>query len=368
MQFLEAKARRIVIKIGTNSLAAPDGSLRQDRMRDLCRQVSTLRKEGFDVILISSGAVGLGVGRMGLPQRPAALPALQACAAIGQSCLMQAWQASLQERGLKAAQVLLTREDIRGRRRHLAVRETMETLLAFGCVPVVNENDTVSADEIKFGDNDVLSALVASLLKADLLIILSTIPGLMMDHGKGALIPVVTEFSPEIEAMAGGARDTNATGGMITKLEAAKLATQSGCGVFIGAADATDILLRIRDGSAEGTFFVPQALSMAARKRWIAFFEKPTGSLHLDEGAVRALVEQHSSLLAGGIRTCEGAFPEGAVVTLHGPDGARIGRGIVGYPSEQLNRIMGMDSRQIRDAFPGRSRVEVVHRDGMVLF
>lgn len=368
MQVLEAKARRIVVKIGTNSLTEPGGALQRERMRDLCRQVAELRAQRFEVILISSGAVGMGIGRLGLPQRPGSLPGLQACAAIGQSRLMQAWQAGLEERSLTAAQVLLTREDIRGRRRHLAVRDTMETLLAFGCVPVVNENDTVSADEIKFGDNDVLSALVASLMKADLLVILSTIRGLMKDKGNGPLVPVVPEITRDIEAMAGGARDTNATGGMVTKLEAARLATQSGCGVFIGSAVAENILCRIRDGTAEGTFFVPQAISMAARKRWIAFFEKPSGALRLDAGAVKALLEQHSSLLASGITACEGDFPEGAVVTLHGPEGEGIGRGIVGYPARDLNGILGMDSRQIRATLPGRSRLEVVHRDGMVLF
>lgn len=367
MRFLEANARRIVIKIGTHSLTGPGGSFQTERIHDLCAQISSLRENGFEVIVISSGAVGMGVGRLGLAQRPADLTGLQACAAIGQSRLMEAWQAALQQFDITAAQVLLTREDVRGRRRHLAVRNTLERLLSYGVVPVVNENDTVSADEIKFGDNDVLSALVASLLKADLLVILSTIAGLMKDQGRGALIPVVDEFTDEIRKMAGGPESEHATGGMVTKIEAAQLATRSGCGVFIGSATEPEILRKIHDGKAPGTFFMPQALSLAARKRWIAFFEKPSGSVHLDPGAVEAIRERHSSLLAKGVTGCEGDFEEGAVVTLHAPSGDILGRGIVTYDARTLMGILGEDSHTIQERLPARSRFEVVHRDSLVL-
>lgn len=367
MQFLEANARRIVVKIGTNSLTKPGGAFETARITDLCAQIAGLRKKGFEVILISSGAIGMGIGQLGLSQRPGDLAGLQACAAVGQPRLMEAWQKALGTHGIAAAQILLTREDIRGRRRHLAVRNTLEKLLAFGAVPVVNENDTVSADEIKFGDNDVLSALVASLVKADLLVILSTIPGLMQDQGKGALIPVVPEITEEIKAMAGGAMNALSTGGMITKIEAARLATQSGCGAFIGSADEPDILGKIHDGTAPGTFFIPQSISLAARKRWIAFFEKPLGSLHLDAGAVTAILQRHSSLLAKGVTACEGSFDEGAVVNLLAPDKSIVGRGIVTYDAATLESILGKDSSQIQEAQPDRSRFEVVHRDSLVL-
>ena len=286
MRFLEANARRVVIKIGTNALTGPDGSLLTDRIHDICSQVADLRRQNFEVIIISSGAIGMGLATLGFGKRPADLASLQACAAIGQSRLMEAWQAALAAHELTAAQILLTHEDVRGRRRHLAVRNTLEKLLSFDAVPVVNENDTVSADEIKFGDNDVLSALVASLIKADLLVLLSTIEGFMKEQGKGELIPVVEEITDEIQAMAGGAENDRSTGGMITKIKAAKLATQSGCGVFIGDASIPGILGKIHAGSAKGTFFLPQSLSLAARKRWIAFFEKSQGTLHLDAGAV----------------------------------------------------------------------------------
>ena len=367
MQFLETNARRVVIKIGTHSIAAPDGALLIDRIQSLCQQVSVLKRNGIEVLVVSSGAIGMGVGKLGLKRRPTDLAGLQACAAVGQSCLMEAWQTSLEEHGMTAAQVLLTREDIRGRNRHLGVRNTMEKLLNLGVIPIVNENDTVSADEIKFGDNDVLSALLASLLKADLLVILSTITGLMENQGKGALVPVVTTIDDSIRAMAGAAGQVHSTGGMITKIEAATLATKSGCGVFIGSAAESGILQKIHDGTATGTFFVPQSIPLASRKRWIAFFEKPTGALHLDAGAARAVLERNSSLLAKGVTACEGTFKEGAVATLHAPDGTVIGRGIVAFDASTLKGILGKDSSEIKKLLPDRSRCEVVHRDSLVL-
>lgn len=367
MQFLEAGARRVVVKIGTNSITGPKGALETGRLHGLCAQLNGLRQHGFEVIVISSGAVGMGMGRLGMARRPADLPTLQACAAVGQSRLMEAWQSALEQFGITAAQILLTREDVRGRRRHLAIRSTLDKLLSLGVIPVVNENDTVSADEIKFGDNDVLSALVASLVRADMLVILSTIPGLMEDQGRGALIPVVPEITDDIRAMAGGALNERSTGGMVTKIEAARLATQSGCGVFIGPASEPDILLKIHNGTATGTFFVPQAIPLAARKRWIAFFERPAGALHLDAGAVQAIRERNSSLLAKGISRCNGDFPSGAVVTLHAPDGRVVARGLVAYDAATLQKVLGMDTAGIRKIAPGRSRYEVVHRDSLVL-
>lgn len=367
MRFLEATARRIVIKIGTNSLTGPDGRVLESRLQQLASEMAAIRSLGLDLVLISSGAIGMGMSRLGMTQRPADLAGLQACAAVGQTRLMQAWQEALRQNDLTAAQILLTREDVRGRRRHIAVRNTLEKLLSLGIVPIVNENDTVSTDEIRFGDNDVLSALVASLLKADLLIILSTIPGLLKDQGDGPLIPVVEDIDDTIRSMAGGARDGRSTGGMVTKLEAAALATRSGCGTFIGSAAEEGLLGRILEGTATGTFFVPQSISMAARKRWIAFFEKPLGALHLDAGAVKAIVHEHGSLLARGVSGFEGTFPEGAVVTLTDPEGALVARGLVNFDAATLREVMGMDSSQIRKSLPHRSRVEVVHRDSLVL-
>jgi glutamate 5-kinase len=367
MQFLETNARRVVIKIGTHSIAGPDGTLLTDRIQSLSDQVAALRESGIEVLVVSSGAVGMGVGRLSMDSRPSDLATLQACAAVGQSRLMEAWQSALGKKGLTAAQILLTHEDIRGRHRHLAVRDTLEKLLALGVVPVVNENDTVSADEIKFGDNDVLSALLASLLKADLLVILSTIRGLMEDQGKGDLIPVVSSIDEKIRNMAGDTGDQHSTGGMVTKIQAADMATKSGCGVFIGSASTPGILQQIHKGTATGTFFVPQSIPLASKKRWIAFFEKPAGALHLDAGAAKAVLERNSSLLAKGVTACEGTFPEGAVATIHNPQGRVIGRGIVAYDSSTLVSILGKDSGQIKELHPDRSRCEVVHKDSLVL-
>ena len=367
MQFLQTNARRVVIKIGTHSVADANGKLRIERIRSLSRQIASLRDSGIEILVISSGAVGMGVGRLGLPSRPADLPTLQACAAVGQSLLMEAWKSALQENGIIAAQVLLTHEDIRGRKRHLAARDTIERLLALGVVPVVNENDTVSADEIKFGDNDILSALLASLVKADLLVILSTIPGLMENGGEGALIPVVKEISADIQAMAGGTKGAHSTGGMITKLQAGKLATRSGCGVFIGPAENDNILFEIMQGTATGTFFVPESISLASRKRWIAFFERPAGRLVVDAGAASALSQRNSSLLAGGIVACDGTFEAGDVVTVTSETGDPVARGIVSYNRSDLQSILGKNSSEIRALFPGKTRYEVVHKDSLVL-
>jgi glutamate 5-kinase len=368
MQFLQANARRLVIKIGTNSLAHEDGSLQQERINELCRQIAALRQLGFQCSLVSSGAVGLGMGTLGLKERPENLACLQACAALGQPSLIRAWQTALQAEGIPAAQVLLTREDVRGRGRHLAVRDTLNQLLELDVVPIINENDTVSADEIKFGDNDVLSALVSSLLKADLLIILSTIPGLLTEKGKGHLIPLVESIDAEVEAMAGTALNSRSTGGMLTKLEAARIATRSGCGMFIGAAAQKDILLRIATGDAEGTFFVAQKLSLAARKRWIAWFAAPGGSLTLDQGAVQAVTEKKASLLAKGVTACEGEFPAGSVVTLVDPQARAIARGVSAFSSSDLRPLLGFSSEEIQRHFPERRRLELVHRDTLVLY
>ena len=367
MAFLQTNAKRVVVKIGTNSLTDAEGLLLTNRIQALCRQIAHLQAAGLQVLVVSSGAVGMGLGKLALKNRPDDLPTLQACAAVGQSRLMEAWQSALEAHSIVAAQVLLTREDIRGRRRHLAVRSSLEKLLSMGVVPVVNENDTVSTDEIKFGDNDVLSALLASLLMADLLVILSTTRGLMADKGNGALIPVVEQINDHIRNMAGGSLNEKSTGGMVTKIEAAELATHSGCGVFIASAEEENILGKIHSGEAEGTFFVPQALPLVARKRWIAFFENPTGRLHLDSGAVEAVIDRHSSLLAKGLTACEGNFSEGDVLTLHDPEGHIIGRGVVAFEANILKTLIGKPSSEIQKLVPSRKRYEVVHRDSLVL-
>ncbi|KAF0093658.1 MAG: glutamate 5-kinase [Puniceicoccaceae bacterium 5H] len=365
--FLASNARRIVIKIGTNTLTQGGRVVNQDWVERLCCQVAELQKRGLEVILVSSGAIGLGMGRLGLERRPRGLNKLQACAAIGQSILMECWARGFGQYDATCAQVLLTHEDLKHRERHVAVRETLEQLLRYGVVPVINENDTVSTDEIKFGDNDLLSALTASLTNADLLVILTTAPGLLDLKGSGQLVPVVETITPEIEAMAGGSVTQTSVGGMISKIQAAKVATGSGCGVYIG--DGTDpvILMHLANGRAVGTFFLPNSLELDARHRWMAFFQRPTGRIVIDPGAVTALREQGVSLLAKGVTSVDGAFLEGEVIDICNPEGVPIARGQSNYAAHELASIVGKRSEVIQPLFPQKQRYEVVHRDHLVL-
>ena len=246
--------RRVVVKLGTGVLTSGIGQLDTARIADLAAQLASLRSAGTEVIVVSSGAVGLGMGALALTKKPKDVSKKQACAAIGQSRLMQVWQTAFAPHALTVAQVLLTHDDLRVRSRYLGVRETLRQIIGYGAIPIINENDTVSAAEIKFGDNDTLSALVASLVEADHLLILSTAPGLIDLKGTGEIVPVVEKITPAIEAMAGGTTSETATGGMISKITAAKLATRAGCGVFIASGDAPAIIARLLGGTGPGTF------------------------------------------------------------------------------------------------------------------
>lgn len=366
MHFLE-NARRVVIKLGTGVLTSGTGDLNCEVVAGIAAQVAALKARGLQVLLVSSGAVGLGMGRLKLEKRPRRLSSLQMCAAVGQSHLTELWQQAFEPHGITVGQLLLTREDVRSRKRHVAIKDLLEELLAEGIVPIVNENDTVSAAEIKFGDNDVLSALVAAMTKSQLLIILSTAPGLIDREGSGDVIPVVESITPEIEALAGESGTVVGTGGMITKIEAARLATKSGCGVFIGSGKDAEIIAELLAGRAHGTIFIPSKLSMRSRKRWLAWFEEPKGRLTVDAGAAAALRDQGSSLLAKGVTACEGEFAEGDVVTVHSPNGEPVARGLAGFCSENLIQILGKRSAEIKALYPDRKHVEAIHRDELVM-
>lgn len=359
--------KRIVVKLGTGVLTSGIGQLNEPRIAAIATGLASLRADGHQIIVVSSGAVGLGMGRLGLSRKPPELPRKQACAAIGQSLLMQTWQRALDPHALTAAQVLLTHEDLRSRSRHLGVKACLEELLAYGTLPVINENDTVSAAEIKFGDNDTLSALVASLLDARHLVILSTAPGLVDLRGSGRILPVVEKITPEIEAMADGTSDPTATGGMISKLSAAKLATRAGCGVFIASGAEPDILPRLFRGDNPGTFFAPAGLPLESRKRWLAFFQRPTGALHLNPCAVPVLRDQGRSLLAIGITHASGRFSPGDIVDIRTPDGLTFARGETTFSSDDIPAIAGKTSDALKPLFPHRKRLEVVHRNHLVL-
>lgn len=367
MPALLAHAKRAVFKLGTGLLTSGKAELDAARINGLCQQVGELRKRGLEVIIVSSGAVGLGMGKLGLTKRPTDLPELQACAAIGQALLMDLWRRGFEPLGYTVAQILLTHEDVRARHRHLAVRATLEKLLSLGVIPIINENDTVSAAEIKFGDNDTLSALTASLSKADILVILSTIKGLLNLEEGGTLIPFVETITPEIEALAQGTNSPTAVGGMKSKIAAAKIATRSGCGVFIASGQNPTILVDLFSGNAEGTFFSPARLPLHAKKRWMAFFGKPQGNVYIDSGALNALETKGSSLLARGITRCEGEFAEGDLLGIIRPDGSVFARGISRYSNKDLLRIIGKTSEEIRTDFPEKKHLEVIHRDSMVV-
>ncbi len=362
--------RRVVIKLGTGVLTSGIGQLDEPRIAEICGQIAALRAGGTEVIVVSSGAIGLGLGALKLAKRPKETSRKQACAAIGQSLLMQVWQRGLAPHGLIAAQVLLTHEDIRSRDRYLNVTGCLEQILAYGAVPVFNENDTVSSaeiQEIRFGDNDTLSALVASLAQAQYLFILSTAPGLIDMKGTGKVVPVVERITPEIEAMAGGTTSATAVGGMITKISAAKLATRSGCGVFIASGAEPDIVARLLRGQGPGTFFVPSGLPLESRKRWLAYFQRPTGTIRINPCAVPVLQEQGRSLLAVGVTGHTGEFAAGDIVNIAGPDDRVIARGKTRFSSRDIAAIAGKKGEAMEALFPARKRLEVVHRDDLAL-
>lgn len=364
---LSRPPRRIVVKLGTGVITSGIGQLDEPRLASLAAQITALRAKGSEVIVVSSGAVGLGMGRLKLEKKPKIIAKKQACAAVGQSLLMQTWQRAFDAHGLTVAQVLLTHEDLRVRSRHLGVKETLRELVAYNTVPIINENDTVSAAEIKVGDNDTLSAMVSSLVEADYLVILSTAPGLIDMKGTGKIVPVVEKITPAIEAMAGGTTSETATGGMITKITAAKLATRSGCGVFIASGAEPEILPRLFSGHGPGTFFVPSGLPLESRKLWLAYFQRPHGTITIKADAVPVLRDQGRSLLAVGVTGVTGAFTAGEVVNITAPDGTIIARGETAYSSDQIAALAGKHGDEVRALHPNRKHLEVVHRNDMAL-
>lgn len=350
---LLSQAKRVVIKLGTGVLTSGIGNLDTKRIEILCQQVHTLRERGIEVILVSSGAVGLGMGKLGLEKRPEELASLQACAAVGQSILINIWQKCLNAHDITGAQILLTREDLRAKHRHNAVFNTVERLLAHEIVPIVNENDTVSAAEIKFGDNDTLSALVASVANADLLMILSNIPGLIDKQGTGQVVPVVESISPEIEAMAEGTPHETSVGGMLSKLSAAKIAHRAGCGVIIGSGADSGLFDCLLRGDAVGTYFVPSKVPVKSHKRWIAIQDHSFGEIKVHAKAADAVLQNGKSLLAGDITKIDGDFHAGDVVRICDEAGTAIAQGLV-----------AVDAASAKDASePG----PIVHRDHLVL-
>ncbi|WP_303720453.1 glutamate 5-kinase [Malonomonas rubra] len=367
---LLSHVKRVVIKIGSGVISTLKG-LEEEQVAAISRDVCELLDRGLEVILVSSGAVAAGKGQLGVNGRPQTIPQKQAAAAIGQTRIIREYKEVFTAKGHNVAQVLLTRDDLSNRRRYLNARNTMMTLLEYKVTPVVNENDTVVVEEIRFGDNDNLSALVASLVEADLLIILSDVDGLYdsnpAENPQAELIPVVERVTARIEAMGGGSSGVLGTGGMVTKLKAAKRAALSGVGTLIVNGRKPHTLQQVFDGEEVGTYFLPAQSKLTAKKHWIAFSKKPRGKLLIDEGGQRALVKGGKSLLPSGICGVDGGFERGDAVRLCDRDGKEFARGVVAYSLAETLQIMGKQCSEIEKILGYKYRDEVVYRDDLVL-
>ncbi|GAB3261728.1 glutamate 5-kinase [Chitinimonas naiadis] len=371
MQSCVASAHRLVVKVGS-SLVTNDGrGLDHAALSRWASELAALSKAGKQVVLVSSGAIAEGVARLGWPKRPKALHELQAAAAVGQMGLVEAYERCFRAHGLKTAQILLTHEDLADRTRYLNARSTLLTLLGLGVIPIINENDTVSTDEIKVGDNDTLGALVTNLIDADALVILTDQRGLYSaDPRKVPDARFIHEYQagqPELEAMAGGAGSSVGTGGMYTKIIAAKRAARSGASTVIASGREEGVLTRLAQGEAIGTQLTAGTSRMAARKQWLADHLQVRGTLHLDAGAVRAVAEQGTSLLPIGVATVEGEFLRGEMVRCLGPDGVEVARGLVNYDAADARRIVRLPTGQIEAVLGFVDEPELIHRDNMIL-
>ena len=366
-----AKAKRWVVKVGSSLVTAKGQGLDRQAIGAWAAQVAALRKDGREIVLVSSGAVAEGMARLGLKQRPAVLNELQAAAAVGQMGLVQAWESAFQQHGLHTAQVLLTHEDVSDRNRYLNARGTLQALLEYGAVPVINENDTVATDEIRLGDNDTLAALAVNLVEAEVLAILTDQDGLFEADPrarKDAKLVTEAELSdPKLEAMAGEGRGELGRGGMRTKLIAARWAARSGAATVIAHGRSADVLAKLASGEPVGTLLKPAQGVMAARKRWIAGQLQVRGKVHLDAGAVTVLRDKGKSLLPVGVKKVEGDFGRGDLVACVDPEGHEVARGLVNYDAAESKRILGLASAKVQAALGYPGAPELIHRDNLVL-
>ncbi len=367
-----SKRRRIVIKIGSAVLASSEQGLDEARIGRIASEVSELLSEGREAILVSSGAIAAGLAKLGIPKKKGMpLSLKQAAAAIGQSGLMRMYEKTFGAHGRKVAQVLLTREDLSNRTRFLNARNTLHTLLEHGVVPIVNENDTVSVDEIKFGDNDNLSGMVVHLVDADLLVILSDIEGLYTADPKldssAKLVPLVERITAEVERAAGDSQTMVGTGGMRSKIMTAKKVGAYGTPMVIINGMKPGMVRALYDGREVGTLFLPRPEKQDSRKHWIAYTVRASGSVTVDDGGREALLQKGKSLLPGGVIKVEGAFKIGECVTCVDRAGRAFARGLVKYSSEDLDRIKGLKTSQIASVLGHKDYDEVIHRDDLVI-
>lgn len=362
------KIKKIVVKLGTSVITDKSKNLDKAQIKNIVDQVCRLMKRNIRVIIVSSGAIGAGMGLLKLNKRPKLIPQAQASAAIGQSELMKVYDQFFRPEGILSAQVLLTREDVVDRKRYLNAKNAISQILDYNAVPIINENDTVSVDEIKFGDNDRLSSLVTNLVEADLLIMLTDTDGLYVKkEGKHKVLSVVDKITAEIEKEARGTTKQVSVGGMATKIEAARVVTGSGVACIIANGRQKDVLLKIIDGQDIGTLFVPKTAKLQARKRWLAFTSRLSGRIFVDQGAKDALIAKGKSLLPSGITKCEGKFEAGDAVSVIDSSNHELARGLVNYSSEQINQIKGKKTSEIGAILGHKDYDEVIHRDNLVV-
>ncbi len=365
------QSRRCVIKIGSALLTNDGAGLNRDGIANWVDQLAVLYKRGIEVVLVSSGAVAEGMNRLGLSKRPETLHELQAAAAVGQMGLIQTYESAFMKHNLHTAQVLLTHDDLSNRQRYLNARNTVKSLLQLGVVPVINENDTVVTDEIRFGDNDTLAALVANLVEADALVILTDQNGLFdrdpREHADAKLITEAAATDTSLMAMAEGGAGALGRGGMATKISAARLASRSGTSTFIASGKEENIITRLFNAEEVGTLLYAEQNPVAARKQWLAGHLQTRGRLLVDEGAVKKLRQTGSSLLAVGVKSVEGHFSRGDMVSVISPQGEEVARGLVNYNSEEAERIKGHASSEIESLLGYVDNTELIHRDNLVL-
>ena len=363
--------KRLVIKIGSSVIASRGQGLNHAWLGALAREMEAVRRKGYEVVIVSSGAILSGLDKLGIRQRPRSLPVKQAAAAVGQSHLMWAYEKAFEPTGLKVAQVLLTGEDLSDRKRFLNSRNTLTTLLELGVIPIINENDTVAVDEIRFGDNDHLAQLVTHLMDANLLVILSDVEGLFTDdprrYPKASLIPEVHPHSPNLEHHAKKSTSPEGTGGMFSKVQTARKMARYGVTTIIAEGKRAGILTGILNGEPIGTLFIPATGKRKSRKQWIASTSRAKGRLSLDPGAVDALVVRGKSLLPAGVLKVEGRFEVGDVVSCLGSNRREVARGLVNYSSVDLGKIKGFKSAEITKILGFKDYDEVIHRDNLVI-
>lgn len=361
----------IVIKVGTNVLTRADGTLEPNQVHSLADQIFRLKQAGKKVALVSSGAIGAGMGRLGLKQRPTDLRHLQACAAVGQSFLMRAYEDSLARYGIPTAQILLTAGDFDNRTRYLNVRNTILTLFESNCLPIINENDTISVAEIRFGDNDTLAALVTNLIQAPLLILLTVVDGLYSADPNidptASLVHTVKQINKDVLEKAGVTKSSLGSGGMKSKLKAARLATMAGESVIMANGSIPGVLDSIFAGELVGTLFLAAEQNMTAWKRWLGWAARPQGKIILDAGALIALSSKGKSLLPIGVASVSGTFHKGAVVSLCNLEGEEFGRGLSNYSATDIAKIAGKKSDKIIELLGILPYEEVIHRDNLVI-